>query len=104
MEEESKTLRVYISGAISGTNLEYTRSEFREAEEWLSDNGYEPVNPFKNGVPVNASIQEHMRADYKMLLSCDGIMMLSGWYKSKNCKSEFDVATTCGMFVVDLEF
>jgi hypothetical protein len=30
MEEESKTLRVYISGAISGTNLEYTRSEFRE--------------------------------------------------------------------------
>ena len=38
-----------------------------------------------------------MRVDIDMLLSCQYIYMLKGWWVSKGAKLEFDVATSCGL-------
>ena len=40
--------------------------------------GYDPVNPFKNGLPDEAHWRVHMRADIALLLACDYIYMLKG--------------------------
>ena len=96
--------KVYISGAIEHLDLEERKKAFQEAERFLSSNGYEPINPFNNGVDVNANWREHMRIDIKNLLNCDYILMLKGWELSKGCKLEFDVATSCGIKVLGFNF
>lgn len=91
--------KVYISGAIAHHDLKERMLVFRNAEQYLRKKGYEPVNPFKNGLPQEAHWREHMRADIMMLLQCDGIYMLNGWELSKGAKLELDVASSCGIKV-----
>lgn len=93
MEKE----RVYISGAIAHHDIEERKAAFGHAARYLDLKGYEPVNPFDNGVPEDAHWREHMRADIALLLGCDSIYMLQGWELSKGAKLELDVASSCGI-------
>lgn len=92
--------KVYISGAIAHYDLEERRLAFDQAERYLALKGYEPVNPFKNGLPDEAHWREHMRADIGLLLDCDYIYMLQDWELSKGAKLELDVASSCGIKVL----
>lgn len=96
MEKE----KVYISGAIAHYDLEERRNAFLNAERYLSLKGYEPVNPFKNGLPNEAHWREHMKADIALLLGCRYIYMLRDWELSKGAKLELDVASSCGIKVL----
>ena len=96
--------KVYISGAIEHLDLEERKKAFKDAELYLTKVGYEPVNPFNNGVSIEASWREHMKVDIKNLLDCDYILMLKGWELSKGCKLEFDVATSCGIKILSFNF
>ena len=93
-------IRVYISGAIAHCNLERRRAAFEHAARYLSIKGYEPVNPFENGIPQDAHWTKHMRRDIALLLDCDCIYMLQGWELSKGAKLELDVASSCGIKVM----
>ncbi len=86
--------RIYISGAISGFDVTERKQAFKEVEDLLRKNGYHPVNPFNNGVSLDAHWRKHMRADIRMLTECEGIYFMEGWTKSKGCKLEFDIATS----------
>lgn len=92
--------KIYISGGISGYPLEERRAVFARAEEELRGRGYDPVNPFNNGVSLDAPYGDHMRADLRMLLGCDGIYLLRGWMSSRGARLEHDVAAACGMEVI----
>ena len=92
-----KKEKIYISGAISHHDISERKAAFSAAARFLSLKGYEAVNPFDNGVSDDADWREHMRADIRMLVDCDGIYMLEGWEQSKGAKLEFDVATSCGL-------
>ena len=89
--------KVYISGAIAHYDLKERMATFDHAARYLSIKGYEPVNPFENGVSQDAHWMEHMRRDIALLLECDCIYMLQGWELSKGAKLELDVATSCGL-------
>ena len=91
--------RIYISGPISGHDLEERRKAFKETQLMLHTQGYEPVNPMENGLPDDATTREHMRRDIEMLMTCDMIYMMRRWTHSKGCKVEFDVATAIGLEV-----
>ena len=88
--------RVYISGAIAHHDISERKTTFADEIAW----GFEPVNPFKNGLPEEAHWREHMRADIALLLGCDYIYMLKGWELSKGAKLELDVASSCGIKVL----
>ena len=75
--------KVYISGAIAHHDLEERKAAFGDAERFLGLKGFDPVNPFKNGLPDDAHWRKHMRADIALLLGCDYIYMLRGWELSK---------------------
>lgn len=92
--------RVYISGAIAHHDLTERKEAFGSAERFLLLKGFDPVNPFKNGLPDDAHWRKHMRADIALLLGCDCIYMLSGWELSKGAKLELDVASSCGIEVM----
>lgn len=95
--------KVYISGAIAGHDLAGRKAAFKAAERELSEMGFDPVNPFDNGLPDEAHWREHMRADIALLVQCDLIYMLRGWELSKGAKLEHDVATSCGIKVLKYE-
>lgn len=92
--------RVYISGAIAHHDLTERKAAFGSAERFLVLKGFDPVNPFKNGLPDDAHWRKHMRADIALLLGCDYIYMLKDWELSKGAKLELDVASSCGIKVL----
>lgn len=94
------TRKVYISGAIAHHDLRERQAAFGSAERFLLLKGFDPVNPFKNGLPDDAHWRKHMRADIALLLGCDCIYMLRGWELSKGAKLELDVASSCGLEVM----
>ena len=92
--------KIYISGGISGHPLEERCAVFARAEEELRGRGYAPVNPFNNGVSLDASYGDHLRADLRMLLDCDGIYLLRGWELSRGACLERAVAEACGLSIM----
>lgn len=93
--------KVYISGPIAHYDIEERKKVFDIVASTLRGMGYIPVNPFCNPLHLNgredADWRDHMREDIKMLLDCDYIALLPDWEKSKGCKLELDVASSCGI-------
>lgn len=92
-------MKIYISGPISGQDYRDTQALFAEAEKHIAEAGHEPVNPFRNGVPTGASYEEHLLADFRMLLDSDAILLLYGWRQSKGCRMENNIAMNMGKVI-----
>lgn len=84
--------RIYISGAITGTD-DYLK-RFAEAEADLTAKGYSVINPAKvnEQMPKETTYDEYMKMSMCMLEMCDSIYMLSGWQKSKGANMELNRA------------
>lgn len=90
---------IYISGKITG-NPNY-KDEFFDAEVWLLNQGYEPINPSNLDVVFpNLEYTEYMALDYKLLEMCEGIFMLHNWQKSKGACAELSYAKSLGKKVI----
>lgn len=96
MKQIMEGLKVYLSGPISGYELRERRAFFDAAQEALEKCGAHVFNPMRNGLPADATTQEHMRADFRMLCECDAIVMLPKWNHSAGCINEFNVAISMG--------
>lgn len=94
--ENAKKGRIYLSGAISGRPIEQARHTFQLAEQSLQAEGWETVNPLKNGLPHTASWTAHMAVDILSLLGCDAIFLLSGWENSQGATLEANIARMTG--------
>lgn len=96
-------LRVYISGQITGADLDERKTAFARAARLLTEHGYEAVSPFDNGLDDEAGYDKHMRADIRMLTDCDMIYMLRGWEHSNGARLEHSIACACGIRVLKYE-
>lgn len=65
----------------------------------LEGKGYLVYNPMRNGLQQNATDEEHMKVDIRELTKCDAVLFMTGFLRSRGCKTEFDVATECGLDV-----
>lgn len=93
MEEK----KCYISLPITGRDIEKVKKDIERIKIQLIHNGYSPVSPFDREINFNATHEQHMREDFKLLLDCDAIYMADEWTNSKGCKAEFDCALACGI-------
>ena len=93
-------MKVYISLPITGKDLQEQKSYAGNIAAILSEYGHTPVNPFDNGLADDASYEEHMKADLRLMLDCDAICLCKGYHYSKGCLFERDVAVKCGMAIV----
>ncbi|MBR1526998.1 MAG: DUF4406 domain-containing protein [Prevotella sp.] len=94
--------RVYISLPI-GEDKEVQKKQ--EAFSWdvvkkLAKRGCIGVNPFRNGLRRDAPRTAHLREDFKMLLSCDMLLLCPGYENSDGCQKELSVAVWAGIEVV----
>lgn len=95
--------KVYLSGPISGFYLDERINTFKDISYLVQMLGHQPVNPFDNGLPPGAEYKDHMKADIKMLLDCDAILMLLDWQQSAGAQLELRVAMACGLELLQVE-
>lgn len=95
-----KNRKCYVSGPISGYDLDERRRAFKAVQVMLEVAGYKVVNPMDNGLPSEASTSQHMKRDIQLLTECDTIFMMDKWNHSQGCYTEFIVATAIGCEVI----
>lgn len=104
-------MKIYISGPISGYDLEERKQAFENArkeildfcERWDEKSGghtevevFSPPHAYKEGM----TYEQIMRYDIEQLLKCDLIVFLNGWQDSRGCKAEREVAQVCGIKIL----
>lgn len=95
-----KKTKIYISGAISGENLEQAKKRFAASAEFWQNLGFEAVNPFNNGLDDSEPWIKHICKDIELLYSCDILYLLEDWEKSKGASIEYDFAVRLGKRVL----
>ena len=93
-------MRVYISGAITGTDDYMER--FAKAENELTEKGYSVVNPAKVNaqLPEDTSYEEYMKMCFCMIDMCDSIYLLKGFGKSCGANREYGYAMAKDMIIM----
>lgn len=92
--------KCYISIPITGREIEEVRKEIENYKTRLRNKGYSPVSPFDRGVDFNATHEQRMREDFKLLLNCHAILMARNWEHSIGCRAELNVALVCGIKII----
>ena len=87
-------MKIYISGAITGTDNHMER--FEAAEKVITEAGYVAVNPAKinSNLPEGTTYDEYMKLSMCLLEMCDVIYMLDGWEESNGANAELKHAIT----------
>lgn len=85
-------LRIYIVGQIKGLPIDVARSNFERVETQLREMGYEPVNPFKIGIPDHWEYSQSRPYNMKALHQCEALYIQSNWRNSEGSMDEINEA------------
>lgn len=85
-------MKIYLSGRITGKDIELVKLCFESAETRFVSQGHEVVNPLKIEHNHDKSWESYMKADIAELLKCDAIYMIGDWYKSRGAMLELNIA------------
>jgi len=93
-------MKIYISGKITGYEVSEAAKKFKESENYLSEKGFEPVNPFNlSETNPDKTWKDYMLDDIKGLFDCEAIFMQSDWGQSKGARVEYAIARELGLVV-----
>lgn len=90
-------MKIYISGAITGTNDYIER--FNKAQKYLESKGFSVINPalVNSNLPEDTTYYEN---EFLMLSMCNHIYMLSGYEQSRRARMELNIAHKRGLKVL----
>lgn len=88
---------VYISGPITGYDIEERRRTFARHANYIWDLGFHPVNPLEDVLHADEDWNKHMKRDLKLLSECGYIFLLPEWYTSKGSLIEVMYALKAGI-------
>ena len=95
-----ENMKIYLSGKISGTDLDYVRRLFDKVATTLRALGHQVINPLCNGLSEADPWEDHIAKDIINLMDCEGIYMLQGWEDSQGARIEHAVAKEIGLKVM----
>lgn len=80
--------RIYISGAISGTDDFMER--FARMQERLEGMGHSVINPACANLylPEDTSYEEYMKVSFCLIDLCGCVCLMDGWEKSRGARRE----------------
>jgi hypothetical protein len=94
MDDGSKTdiKTLYVAGPMSN-RPQNNYPAFNAAAATLRARGFTVVNPAESGAEDGwASYVDLLKDDLRMLLDCDGVATLEGWWESVGARNEVQVA------------
>jgi hypothetical protein len=94
MSKDLYKLKIYNAGNVPG-DPHYTE-KFLEAENKLYEAVFFPVN-LAACIPKTTTWRTAMKTAIKLMLQCDGILLLKDWKKSKGAKLEVKIAKAVGI-------
>lgn len=83
--------RAYIAGPMTGLQ-DLNFPAFHRAAAHFRAQGVDVVNPAEINPDPSAGWNECMRNDIRELVTCDAIVMLPGWERSKGASLEHYIA------------
>ena len=92
--------RIYIAGPMTGLP-EFNYPAFNAEAARIRALGYHVENPAENPAPECGTWQGYMRAALRQMLTCDTVVMLKGWGKSKGAAIEYNLAKSLGLEIWD---
>lgn len=93
-------MKIYIAGPMTGLE-NFNFPAFFEAEEELSKNGREVINPARlDDGDTTKPWKYYIKRDVELLLGCDCITLLEGWERSRGATLEALIAYTLGFEVM----
>jgi hypothetical protein len=114
-------VKLYCAGPMRGLKY-YNFPAFDAAAEELRGYGHEVINPADldrdrgfnpenlpedydwNELPVGMDLKEVILEDVGLLLTCDAVVVLDGWYESRGATAEFYTAMWAGIPVFTHEY
>lgn len=97
-------MKTYISGQITGLDIEVAKQNFNEAALFIKEElQSEFVNPFDLFTPEEEETftwEEFMERDLEALKTCNSIYMLKGWENSRGARRELRDAIENGLSVI----
>ena len=92
--------KIYISGKITGLDLDVAKRSFDNAKKEVEQMGFTPVSPFDLKHDKNESWHEYMRTDIKALVECDYLYLMNNFITSKGAKLELEIANRIGLEII----
>jgi hypothetical protein len=98
-----RRFQYYLAGPMTG-HEKFNYPAFAMAAEELRDCGYMIASPHEidhseteatRGMTKTAG--GYLKEGFKLLLLCDGIILLPGWQQSRGALMEFNLALACDM-------
>lgn len=84
-----KVRRLYVAGPMSGY-VDCNYPHFNDIAKKLRTIGYEVVNPAEYG--TGRHYVDLLREDLRLMLDCEGVAVLEGWWESAGARNEVQVA------------
>lgn len=97
---KSDKKKCYISGKITGLDLEVAKQNFHNAAVYVESLGYEAVNPFPEEIDPSDKWVDYMRRDIPLLCGCDAIFMQENYGESKGAKIELEISKYLGLKII----
>lgn len=88
--------RLYVAGPMSGLP-DFNFPAFHAAAAALRSRGFDVENPADNPAPPCGTWLGYMRLAVRQLATCDEVVLLPGWQKSRGARAEFSLATDMGL-------
>lgn len=101
-------MKIYLAGPMSGIK-DHNYPAFHAATKRLRELGHQVINPAEVN-PDTACLQGEtpedlwrrcMRRDIPELLTCNTIVVLPGWIKSRGARLEVAIAIAMGFTIID---
>ena len=88
--------RIYIAGPMTGLP-DFNYPAFNAEAARLRAIGWDVENPAENPAPPSGEWIDYMRLAIPQLMTCDVIVLLPKWEKSRGARVEIRVARMMGM-------
>ena len=83
--------KIYISLPITGLDINKCRERADKVKAALSRKGYNPVSPFDIYAGKDATYEDYLCNDLRVLMECDAVYFCRGWEMSCGCNIEHSV-------------
>lgn len=91
--------RVYIAGPMTGLP-EFNFPAFHAMAATMRAEGWHVENPAEHGHVEGAEWSDYLRFDIGRLSTCEAMMLLPGWSRSRGARLEVHIAKEIGMRIL----